>query len=70
MTEDIVAMARAAQRDDRLADGALYRKLADRIEMLEQSELNELAARRQENASLRAENERLRTKIEELDKRD
>jgi hypothetical protein len=32
--EDIVAMARAAQRDDRLADGALYGKLADEIEKL------------------------------------
>lgn len=30
--EDIVAMARAAQRDDRLSDGALYGKLADMIE--------------------------------------
>jgi hypothetical protein len=30
--EDIVAMARAASRDDRLADGALYGKLADEIE--------------------------------------
>jgi hypothetical protein len=32
--EDIVAMARAAYRDDRLADGALYGKLADEIERL------------------------------------
>jgi hypothetical protein len=32
--EDIVAMARAAYRDDRLADGALYCKLADEIERL------------------------------------
>lgn len=32
--ENIVAMARAAQRDDRLADGALYGKLADEIERL------------------------------------
>jgi hypothetical protein len=32
--EDIVAMARAAYRDDRLADGALYGKLADEIECL------------------------------------
>ena len=30
--EDIVAMARAAQRDERLSDGALYGKLADEIE--------------------------------------
>lgn len=29
---DIVAMARAASYDDRLADGMLYRKLADEIE--------------------------------------
>lgn len=34
MMEDIVAMARAAQRDDRLADGALYGKLADEVESL------------------------------------
>jgi|LakMenEpi03Aug12_release.lakeMendotaPanAssembly.Ray.scaffolds.fasta_scaffold420118_5 hypothetical protein len=32
--EDIVAMARAAYRDDRLADGPLYGKLADEIERL------------------------------------
>jgi hypothetical protein len=32
MSEDLVAMARAAQHDDRLADGALYGKLADQIE--------------------------------------
>jgi hypothetical protein len=32
--EDIVAMARAAQRDERLADGPLYGKLADEIERL------------------------------------
>ncbi len=32
--EDIVAMARAAYRDDRLADGALYGKLADENERL------------------------------------
>jgi len=32
--EDIVAMARAAYRDERLADGPLYRKLADEIERL------------------------------------
>lgn len=32
--EDIVAMARAAYRDDRLADGALYGKLAAEIERL------------------------------------
>jgi hypothetical protein len=34
LSEDIIAMARAAQRDDRLADGALYGKLADEIERL------------------------------------
>ena len=32
--EDIVAMARAAQKDERLSDGALYGKLADAIERL------------------------------------
>ncbi len=34
MTEDIVAMARAAEKDERLSDGALYGKLADEIERL------------------------------------
>lgn len=34
MSEDLVAMARAAENDDRLADGALYGKLADEIERL------------------------------------
>jgi hypothetical protein len=34
--EDIVAMARAAEKDERLSDGALYGKLADRIELQEQ----------------------------------
>jgi len=34
MTEDIVKMARAAQHDDRLADGALYGRLADKIEQM------------------------------------
>jgi hypothetical protein len=34
MTEDIIAMARAAQKDERLSDGALYGKLADEIESL------------------------------------
>lgn len=33
--EDIIAMARAAEKDERLSDGALYGKLADRIEQLE-----------------------------------
>lgn len=33
--EDLVAMARAAQRDERLSDGALYGKLADEIERLQ-----------------------------------
>jgi tRNA U34 5-carboxymethylaminomethyl modifying GTPase MnmE/TrmE len=32
--EDIVAMARAAYRDERLADGSLYGKLAAEIERL------------------------------------
>ncbi len=32
--EDIVAMARAAYRDERLADGPLYGKLADEITRL------------------------------------
>jgi hypothetical protein len=31
---DIVAMARAAEKDERLSDGALYGKLADEIERL------------------------------------
>lgn len=31
---DIVAMARAAERDERLSDGALYGKLADEISRL------------------------------------
>lgn len=35
--EDIVAMARAAEKDERLSDGALYGKLADRIELLTSS---------------------------------
>ncbi|HSR79644.1 MAG TPA: hypothetical protein VLL28_02595 [Hyphomicrobiaceae bacterium] len=35
MTEDIVAMARAAGKDERLSDGALYGKLADEIERLQ-----------------------------------
>jgi hypothetical protein len=34
MNKDIVAMARAAVRDDRLSSGALYRELADEIERL------------------------------------
>ena len=34
MSEDIVAMARAAQRDERLSDGPLYGKLADEITRL------------------------------------
>lgn len=32
--DDLVAMARAAQRDDRLSTGALYGELADEIERL------------------------------------
>lgn len=32
--EDIVAMARAAEKDERLSDGALYGKLANEIERL------------------------------------
>jgi hypothetical protein len=32
--EDLVFMARAAQHDERLSDGALYGKLADAIEAL------------------------------------
>lgn len=31
MSENLLEMARAAQHDDRLADGALYGKLADEI---------------------------------------
>jgi hypothetical protein len=34
---DIVAMARAAMRDERLSDGALYGKLADEIEILREA---------------------------------
>ncbi len=34
MTDDLVKMARLAQRDDRMATGALYGDLADRIEAL------------------------------------
>jgi len=34
MSEDIVAMARAAQQDERLSDGPLYGKLADEITRL------------------------------------
>jgi hypothetical protein len=33
-TENIIQMARAAQHDDRLADGALYGKLADKLEQM------------------------------------
>ena len=35
MSDDLVKMARLAQRDDRMATGALYGDLADRIEELE-----------------------------------
>ena len=35
MTDDLVAMARLAQRDERMSTGALYGDLADRIEELE-----------------------------------
>ena len=35
MTNDLVKMARLAQRDDRMSTGALYGDLADRIEELE-----------------------------------
>jgi len=31
--DDLIKMARMAQHDDRLSDGALYGKLADRIEL-------------------------------------
>ena len=34
MTDDLVAMARLAQRDERMSTGALYGDLADRIEQL------------------------------------
>jgi hypothetical protein len=37
MNEDILEMARAAQHDDRLADGALYGKLADKIEQMQKA---------------------------------
>lgn len=35
MTDNLVAMARLAQRDERMSTGALYGDLADRIEELE-----------------------------------
>ena len=35
MSDDLVKMARLAQRDDRMATGKLYGDLADRIEQLE-----------------------------------
>jgi hypothetical protein len=35
MTDDLVKMARLAQRDERMSTGALYGALADRIEELE-----------------------------------
>ena len=35
MSDDLVAMARLAQRDERMSTGALYGDLADRIEELE-----------------------------------
>jgi len=35
MTDDLVKRARLAQRDDRMASGALYGNLAERIEALE-----------------------------------
>lgn len=34
MSEDLVGMARAAEKDDRLSDGALYGKLTNEIERL------------------------------------
>ena len=39
MSDDLVKMARLAQRDERMSTGALYGDLADRIEELE-AELN------------------------------
>ena len=35
MSDDLVKMARLAQRDERMSTGALYGDLADRIEELE-----------------------------------
>jgi len=35
MTENLVSMARAAEKDERLSDGALYGKLAGEIERLQ-----------------------------------
>jgi hypothetical protein len=37
MDQSIVEMARAAQHDDRLSDGALYGKLADKIEQMDKA---------------------------------
>jgi hypothetical protein len=57
MTEDIVAMARAAQHDERLSDGALYGKLAAEIERLQDAKRRALAIadeRSKENVRLRA----------------
>jgi uncharacterized small protein (DUF1192 family) len=69
--EDIVAMARAAQRDERLADGPLYAKLADEIERLraENATLKstDMAVAMTE-MSLRDEIERLRARVEVLEK--
>ncbi len=57
-------MARAAQRDERLADGPLYGKLADEIERLR--DRVEVLERFDAQA---AEIERLRARVEELEQK-
>lgn len=54
---DLVAMARAAEKDERLSDGALYGNLADEIERLKEMYRVSDA----ENDEMRAEIGRLRT---------
>lgn len=60
---DLVEMLQAASRDDRLADGMLYRKAADHIEELEQLVLGQAA-------TIQARGERieeLEAEVRELD---
>lgn len=51
MSDDLVKMARAAMADERLSDGALYGKLADRIDLLEATLLT--ALQREAEATVR-----------------